>query len=305
MNWNILPYGGLYKGSIRTVIKIFYKNNLSGPNDKQHNHLPDYVVVDFSPPQTPAIHWVMGQTPSNGQVNNELSTIYFTVITISVSHDTFHYTLIILACANTSENNTLPKRGAVLSLGALWRFLGQQPFTNFRVLRLGLMTVICFVTWLLIPGDLKWEQTCPGALYVALSRAKNYGDLQIRYFFPMGFCYLLVWFWYFHNSDLGSQQEEQHKEGRTKSEVSFNHQTRMLGCISSQKDGTFQSQSVWWLWQAERDDSSKTHSGRSEGTDCSNCHHSKQIMGKLKETRQVQPYQETTLASMHDTDIHN
>ena len=25
------------------------------------------------------------------------------------------------------------------------------------------------------PGDLKWEQTCPGALYVALSRAKTMG----------------------------------------------------------------------------------------------------------------------------------
>ena len=26
------------------------------------------------------------------------------------------------------------------------------------------------------PGDLKWEQDCPGALYVALSRAKTMGD---------------------------------------------------------------------------------------------------------------------------------
>ena len=25
------------------------------------------------------------------------------------------------------------------------------------------------------PGDIKWEQTCPGALYVALSRAKTMG----------------------------------------------------------------------------------------------------------------------------------
>ena len=25
------------------------------------------------------------------------------------------------------------------------------------------------------PGDLKWEQTCPGALYIALSRAKTMG----------------------------------------------------------------------------------------------------------------------------------
>jgi len=46
-NWNILPCGGLYNGSIGTVIEIVDKNNPIGPNDKQHNHLPDYVVVDF------------------------------------------------------------------------------------------------------------------------------------------------------------------------------------------------------------------------------------------------------------------
>ena len=38
---------GLYNGFIGTVIDIVYQNNPIGPNDKQHNHLPDYVVVDF------------------------------------------------------------------------------------------------------------------------------------------------------------------------------------------------------------------------------------------------------------------
>ena len=46
-NWNILPCAGLYNGSIGTIIDIVYKNDPPGPNDKQHNHLPDYVVVDF------------------------------------------------------------------------------------------------------------------------------------------------------------------------------------------------------------------------------------------------------------------
>jgi predicted nucleic-acid-binding protein/DNA replication protein DnaC len=46
-SWNILPCAGLYNGSIGTVVDIVYKNNPIGPNDKQHNHLPDYVVVDF------------------------------------------------------------------------------------------------------------------------------------------------------------------------------------------------------------------------------------------------------------------
>lgn len=44
--WNIMPSAGLYNGSIGKVIEIVYTNPV-GPNDKEHNHLPDYVVVDF------------------------------------------------------------------------------------------------------------------------------------------------------------------------------------------------------------------------------------------------------------------
>ena len=46
-NWNILPSAGLYNGSIGTVIEIVYRDDPIGPNNKQHSHLPDYVVVDF------------------------------------------------------------------------------------------------------------------------------------------------------------------------------------------------------------------------------------------------------------------
>ena len=45
--WNILPSAGLYSGSIGTVVEIVYKSNPVGPNDKEHCHLPDYVVVNF------------------------------------------------------------------------------------------------------------------------------------------------------------------------------------------------------------------------------------------------------------------
>lgn len=34
------------------------------------------------------------------------------------------------------------------------------------------------------PGDLKWEQTCPGALYVAFSRAKTMGTVNDDTSFP-------------------------------------------------------------------------------------------------------------------------
>ncbi len=46
-NWNILPSAGLYNGAMGTVVEIVYSNPV-GPNDKEHYHLPDYVVVDFA-----------------------------------------------------------------------------------------------------------------------------------------------------------------------------------------------------------------------------------------------------------------
>ena len=49
-NVNILPEVGgvgLYNGAIGTVVEIVYNNRPEGPNDKEHYHLPDYVVVDF------------------------------------------------------------------------------------------------------------------------------------------------------------------------------------------------------------------------------------------------------------------
>jgi len=45
--WNILPSAGLYNGSIGTVVEIVYKTSAVGPNDKEHNHLPDYIIIDF------------------------------------------------------------------------------------------------------------------------------------------------------------------------------------------------------------------------------------------------------------------
>ncbi len=44
---NILPEIRLYNGAIGTVVEIVYQHRPEGPNDKEHNHLPDYVIVNF------------------------------------------------------------------------------------------------------------------------------------------------------------------------------------------------------------------------------------------------------------------
>ncbi len=44
---NFLPEVGLYNRVIGNVVEIVYQDRPVGPNEKQHYHLPDYVVVDF------------------------------------------------------------------------------------------------------------------------------------------------------------------------------------------------------------------------------------------------------------------
>jgi hypothetical protein len=46
-NVNFLPEVELYNEAIRDVIEIVYNDKPVGPNDKQHYHLLNYVVVDF------------------------------------------------------------------------------------------------------------------------------------------------------------------------------------------------------------------------------------------------------------------
>ncbi len=46
-NVNFLLEIGLYNGAMGDVNEIVYNNRPVGPNDKQHYHLLNYVVVDF------------------------------------------------------------------------------------------------------------------------------------------------------------------------------------------------------------------------------------------------------------------
>ncbi len=52
-NMNFLPEIGLYNGAIGDVIEIVYNDRPVGLNDKQHYHIPNYVVVNFPNLQLP------------------------------------------------------------------------------------------------------------------------------------------------------------------------------------------------------------------------------------------------------------
>ena len=93
--YNFLPEIGLYNGAFGTVEEIVYKNRPRGPNDKENNSLPDYVVVDFPhlklPPSilpwdadhpTVSIFWFKLLNLSHVNIST-------TKLTIFVSHGTY------------------------------------------------------------------------------------------------------------------------------------------------------------------------------------------------------------------------
>jgi hypothetical protein len=64
---NFLPEIGLYNVAIGIVVEIVYQDRPVGPNDKQHYHLPDYVLI-FPPIPETAIHYsTMGQPTQNSE----------------------------------------------------------------------------------------------------------------------------------------------------------------------------------------------------------------------------------------------
>ena len=136
--------------------------------------------------------------------------------------------------------------------------------------------------WSEVGTDLSWSTLR------SLDQDQNYGDLSVT---DTSFPRESDIYWYGSGISttriLEGHKKNNTTKGRPKVKCLLITKLRTLGCISSQKDGTHQSQCIQWLRQAERYEQ-QTHSGRSEGTDCSNYHHSKKIMGKAKETREVQ-----------------
>jgi hypothetical protein len=51
----LLPEVGLYNRAIGNVVEIVYQDRPVGPNDKQHYHLPNYVVIDIPHLKLPSI----------------------------------------------------------------------------------------------------------------------------------------------------------------------------------------------------------------------------------------------------------
>ncbi len=97
-------------------------NNPIGPNDKQHHHLPDYVVVDLPhlklPPyidQWDKLH------PMVMSMKNYLQ--YFTVIPISDSRNTFLYSY-HSSTYQSGKNNNLLKGVLYCHLVPFGNFLG-------------------------------------------------------------------------------------------------------------------------------------------------------------------------------------
>ena len=182
--WNILPSAGLYNGSIGTVVEIVYKNNPVGPNDKEHYHLPDYVVVDFPHLQLPP-HirpWDKNNptvTPTCVQFVSSCTLITHTLSFIP-SHVLCYHSKHVPIPARITPCRKRCCTVTWCPLETSWA----TTIHKFQGFEAGFDRKDMFKRIIVDPGDIKWEQSCPGALYVSLSRAKTMGTFASDTSFP-------------------------------------------------------------------------------------------------------------------------
>ena len=81
-NVNILLEIGLYNGAINTALKVLYQERPEGPNDKEYDHLPDYVVVNFPNLKLPA------GIPLWDELHK---TVSFTLSSLTYPHEGFFF----------------------------------------------------------------------------------------------------------------------------------------------------------------------------------------------------------------------
>ena len=124
----------------------------------------------------------MGQAPSNGSVKNIHSVLSFS-LAIRFSHRELNRSL-------SYQHVPIPARTALCHKGCCtvtWCPLEISWATTihkFQGFEAGFDINDVFRHLIVDPGDLNWEKMCPGALYVALSRAKTMGTYSTDTSFP-------------------------------------------------------------------------------------------------------------------------
>jgi hypothetical protein len=174
-NVNILPEVGLYNRAIGTVVEIVYNNRPEGPNDKEHYHLPDYVVVDF-----PNLKLPDGIPPWDK--NHKTVSLTFSSLLSLTPHGNF------------SNCEKYPQRLKHVPIAMISKFCKRKQscckvtycplvpawatsIQKFQGLEAGFDKYDQFKHVIVDPGDLMTELLNPGMLYIATSRAKTIGTV--------------------------------------------------------------------------------------------------------------------------------
>ena len=174
-NVNILPEVGLYNGAIGTVVEIVYNNRPEGPNDKEHYHLPDYVVVDF-----PNLKLPDGIPPWD----KNHKTVSLTLSSL----------LSLTPHGNFSNCKKYPQWLKHVPIAMISKFCKRKQscckvtycplvpawatsIHKFQGLEAGFDKYDQIKHVIVDPGDLMTELLNPGMLYIATSRAKTIGTV--------------------------------------------------------------------------------------------------------------------------------
>ena len=124
----------------------------------------------------------MGQAPSNGNVKNIYSVLSFS-LAIRFSHRELNRSL-SYQHVPIPARTTLCRKGCCTVTWCPLEISWATTIHKFQGFEAGFDINDVFRHLIVDPGDLNWEQMCPGALYVALSRAKTMGTFRDDTSFP-------------------------------------------------------------------------------------------------------------------------
>jgi hypothetical protein len=131
---NFLPEAGLYSRVIGNVVDIFYQDKPVGPNDKQHYHLLNHVLVDFPHLKLPSniASWDKLDKTVSRQNIHDVNKMFQMILTQTNS----------MYLSQWKPNSA--KNHAVQWHSAHWYQHGLQQYTNYRDLKQGLTRMTSF-----------------------------------------------------------------------------------------------------------------------------------------------------------------
>jgi len=168
---NFIPEIGLYNGAVGTVVEIYY-DKPEGPNDKQHYHLPKYVVMDMPQIKLPKGYEPWDKNNPTVSTSTKCNDSLPTELTIPLLLQHFPIPMKVLNCAHNRKNACCKVH--FCPIVPAWAIT----IHKCQGMEAGLGDNEAINRIIIECGQRSAEGTNAGLLYVAVSRGKSLGSMS-------------------------------------------------------------------------------------------------------------------------------